>query len=296
MSRRAPGTDVPGRGFKLALALLILGTAVVVFIAEKRWPLRRRTQAEPARTLRNLTLGAMSMTVVGLLQGPVVKPLAARVAKNRLGIAQSLPAKAWLRDVVAFLLLDYMIYLWHILTHKVSFLWRFHLVHHIDMDLDVTTALRFHALDMALSIPWRAGQVRLCGASARALSAWQSFFFASVLFHHSNLRLPLALERRLVRFLPTPRLHGIHHSMVKEETNSNWSSGLSVWDWLHGTLRTDVSQEAIRIGVPGYRDPSEHTLGESLALPFVRQRDAWLADDGERVEREPPAPGRLFPE
>jgi sterol desaturase/sphingolipid hydroxylase (fatty acid hydroxylase superfamily) len=267
----------------------MVGAAAVLFILEKRRPLRRRTQNEPARTLRNLAMGALSLAVVALVQSPIVKPLAARVASRRLGVAQHLPGPPWLRDAVAFLLLDYTIYIWHVLTHEVPFLWRFHVVHHVDMDLDTTTALRFHAVDMALSIPWRAAQVRLCGASPRALQIWQAFFFVSVLFHHSNLRLPLTLERALVRVLTTPRLHGIQHSIVREETNSNWSSGLSVWDWLHGTLRVDVPQDAITIGVPGYRRPSEVALGASLALPFVDQREAWLTADAERIERDPHA-------
>jgi sterol desaturase/sphingolipid hydroxylase (fatty acid hydroxylase superfamily) len=266
----------PGRALTVALGALMFGAAVVLFVWEKRRPLRRATQAEPARTLGNLALGAMSLAVVGMLQSPIVKPLAARVERRRLGIAQRLPGPGWLRDAAAFLLLDYSIYVWHVLTHRLPFLWRFHLVHHVDMDLDTTTALRFHAVDMALSIPWRAAQVRVCGAGPRALELWQAFFFVSVLFHHSNLRLPIALERLLVRVLTTPRLHGIHHSAVREETDSNWSSGLSLWDWLHGTIRIDVPQHSITIGVPGYRDPGEITLGRSLALPFIRQRDAWL--------------------
>ncbi len=279
--------EQPSRALTIALGALMIGAAVVLFVWERRRPLRRRTQEEPARTLRNLAMGAMSLAVVALLQSPLVKPLAARVERCRLGIAQRLPVPAWLRDGVAFLLLDYTIYVWHVLTHRVPFLWRFHLVHHVDMDLDTTTALRFHAIDMALSIPWRAAQVRVCGAGPRALQLWQTFFFLSVVFHHSNLRLPPGVERMLARVLTTPRLHGIHHSIVQDETNSNWSSGLSFWDRLHRTLRTDVAQDAITIGVPAYRDPSEITLGRSLALPFIEQRDAWLTRQGACIERDP---------
>jgi sterol desaturase/sphingolipid hydroxylase (fatty acid hydroxylase superfamily) len=268
----------------------MIGAAVVLFAAEKRRPLRRRTQQEPARTLRNLAMGATSLGVVRVLQSPVVQPLAVRAAERRLGLAQQLPAPAWVRDAAAFLLLDYTIYVWHVLTHRVPFLWRFHVVHHADMDLDTTTALRFHAADMTLSIPWRAAQVRLCGASPRALQLWQTFFFVSVLFHHSNLRLPLRLERILVRLLTTPRLHGIHHSVVRRETDSNWSSGLSIWDSLHRTLRTDIPQDAVTIGLPAYRDPRELTLARSLALPFVAQRDAWMTFDGDRIERDDAIP------
>lgn len=228
--------------------------------------------------IRNLVMGAGSIAVVNFIQRPLVDPLAAHVREQRSGVAQRIDGPEWLQDAVAFLLLDYTMYVWHFLTHKVPFLWRFHLVHHIDLDLDTTTALRFHAADMAISIPWRAGQVAICGASPRALLLWQSFFFVSVLFHHSNMRLPLALERRLVRVLTTPRMHGIHHSMVREETDSNWSSGISLWDWLHGTIRVDVPQEAITIGVPAYADPEKTKLGPSLLLPFSAQRNAWAGN------------------
>ena len=260
--------------------------AITLFIAEKRRPLRRQHQDEPSRTIRNLVLGAGSIAVVNLLQRPLVDPLAVRVREQRWGIAQRVRGPEWVRDVAAFLLLDYTIYVWHVLTHKVPFLWRFHLVHHIDLDLDTTTALRFHAADMAISIPWRAGQVAICGASPRALLLWQSFFFVSVLFHHSNLRLPLGLERRLVRVLTTPRLHGIHHSMVREETSSNWSSGLSLWDWLHGTIRVDVPQAAITIGVPAYADPKQTELVPSLMLPFGKQCDSWEEANVPRYPKE----------
>ena len=215
------------------------------------------------------------MAVVAWLQRPLVDPLAVKVAERRMGLAQQLPAPPWLRDAVAFLALDYSIYLWHVLTHRVPFLWRFHLVHHVDLDMDTTTALRFHLADMALSIPWRAAQVRVCGTSPRALLLWQSFFFTSVLFHHSNLKLPWRIERRLARVLTTPRMHGIHHDAVREHSDSNWSSGLSWWDWLHGTGRLDIPQRDIVIGVPAYRTAEDVSLRRSLSLPFVHQRPAW---------------------
>ncbi len=276
----------PSRWLTLALGIATTAAALLLFLAEKRRPLREQNQHEPARTVRNLVMGATSMAVVALLQRPLVEPLAERVAERRWGLARQLPAPEWARDAAAFLLLDYTIYIWHVLTHKVPFLWRFHVVHHLDMDMDTTTAMRFHAVDMAISIPWRAAQVLVCGASPRALLLWQSFFFGSVLFHHSNLRLPLALERRLVRVLTTPRLHGIHHSVVRDETNSNWSSGLSVWDWLHGTIRVDVPQDRLELGVPAYQNPKTLELVPSFLLPFRRQREAWLSADGLTVERD----------
>lgn len=269
--------------FKLLLPTLTLGAAAAILVGERRSPLRQRTQAEPSRIVRNLALGAFSMGVVSAVEGPVVRPLARRAEARHRGLVQRIPAPAWLRDAAAVLAMDYTIYLWHILTHKVPVLWRLHLVHHVDLDMDATTALRFHAADMLVSVPYRAAQVALLGVSPRALRFWQAFFFLSVLFHHSNLRLPPRLERRLSRVLTTPRMHGIHHSTVRTETGSNWSSGFSLWDHLHRTFRLDVPDRRVQVGVPAYRDPSSIQLRPSLAMPFLRQRDAWQAQPGRLV-------------
>jgi sterol desaturase/sphingolipid hydroxylase (fatty acid hydroxylase superfamily) len=256
---------------------LLGAAAALILIGERRGPLRERTQPAAGRIAGNLVLGGLALATVGLIEGPVVRPLSVRAERRRAGLVQRLHAPAWVRDMLAFLLMDYTVYLWHIGTHRIAFLWRFHLVHHVDLDMDASTALRFHAADMAISVPYRALQVVAIGVSPRALAAWQGFFFLSILFHHSNLRLPHALERRLARFITTPRMHGIHHSTVRAQTDSNWSSGLSVWDHLHRTFRLDVPQSAIAIGVPGYRDPDELTIVRSLAMPFGHERDAWVA-------------------
>ena len=244
-------------------------------LAERRTRLRRPTQPEPARTIRNLVMGALSMAVVTAVEQPLSGRLADRMERRRRGLVQRLPLPRLGRDALAVLGMDYTIYLWHVLTHKVPALWRFHLVHHIDLDMDTSTALRFHAADMLVSLPWRLAQVGVLGTSRRALAAWQAFFFASVLFHHSNLRLPPRAERALARLFTTPRMHAIHHSAQRNHTDSNWSSGLSLWDHLHGTFRLDLPQDSIRIGVPAYRDPAETRLRPSLTLPFRRQRNAW---------------------
>ena len=249
--------------------------ALALFVAEKKRPLRTPTQHEPTRSIANLALGAVSMATVALIEAPLTSPLAERAKRKRRGLVQWLRLPDWVRDATAALLMDYTIYLWHVATHKVPFLWRFHLVHHVDLDLDTTTALRFHGADMAISAPYRAAQVALIGVSPRALRIWQGWFFLSVLFHHSNIRLPERFERILARFVTTPRMHGIHHSAVEDETGSNWSSGFAFWDHLHRTFRLDVPQDAITIGVPAYRDPDETGLQRSMTMPFGYERDAW---------------------
>jgi sterol desaturase/sphingolipid hydroxylase (fatty acid hydroxylase superfamily) len=166
------------------------------------------------------------------------------------------------------ILMDYTLYLWHVLCHRAPLLWRAHAVHHVDRDLDASTALRFHFAELIASVPWRAGQVVLIGVSPKALSAWQNWLMLSILFHHSNLALPRSVERAVGRLFVTPRMHGIHHSIEHDEVNANWSSGLTLWDWLHGTLKLDV-EDSITIGVRSFGDPEQVRLPDMLALPFT---------------------------
>lgn len=260
-----------GRNGTLALGTLLFGAAIVgIVVLERQRPLRGSSEPEPRRTVRNLTLGALSMAVVAILERPLVERLARQSQERRRGLVQMLPVRSEARDLLAMLMMDYTIYLWHVATHRIGYLWRLHQVHHLDLHLDSTSALRFHFAEMAVSIPYRALQIFAIGTSQRALALWQRFFFVSVLFHHSNLRLPERLERALAPILVTPRMHGIHHSVVPGETNSNWSSGLSVWDRLHCTLRLEVPHSRLSIGPPGGAVEDELPIGRSLTLPFRR--------------------------
>jgi sterol desaturase/sphingolipid hydroxylase (fatty acid hydroxylase superfamily) len=152
-------------------------------------------------------------------------------------------------------------------------------VHHTDLDLDVSTAFRFHAGELLLSIGWRGAQILLLGVGPGVLLAWEAAIQAATAFHHSNWRLPATLERALNAVLVTPRMHGIHHSVVEAETNSNWSVIFSWWDRLHGTRRAGGLDGTLAIGLPAYRDPGELGVGQLLTLPFGRQRDAWRPGD-----------------
>jgi len=197
-------------------------------------------------------------------------------------LLQQLSLPPWLHVLLAFALLDYTLYLWHVLAHRVPWLWRLHQVHHVDRDMDASTAVRFHGAEIALAIPWRLGQILSLGVSPLALAVWQLGTLLMILFHHANVRLSTTTERWLSRLVVTPRLHTIHHSIVHEETSANWSSGLTVWDWLHGTLRRDVPAQEVVIGVPAYQQPRDVTLPKLLAMPFTTQRPSWQWPDGRR--------------
>jgi sterol desaturase/sphingolipid hydroxylase (fatty acid hydroxylase superfamily) len=258
-----------------------------------------RPEVEPKfrRVVRNAVVAALAFGVVLLLQTPALGPLWRWMETNRVGLLNRVELPRAAEVILAVVLLDYTLWHWHWLNHRVPFLWRFHLVHHVDRDLDASTALRFHFGEMALSVPYRLAQVALIGADAFSLGLWQAVLLPSILFHHSNLRLPLSLERVLVRVLVTPRMHGIHHSAYENETNSNWSSLLSAWDYLHGTALLGVPQRAVEIGVPAHRRPEAVTLGPILTLPFRRQQEDWLGPDGQRrVRPHPPEAGRRLAE
>lgn len=265
---------------------LVAGAFAGIFIWEIARPLRREVEGKTRRLPRNLAVAGLGAITVHLAEAPIVEPLARRVHRQRMGLLPRLNLPRWLETCLAVLLLDYTLYLWHVLTHRVPAFWRFHVVHHADLDLDASTALRFHFGELAISVPWRAAQIAAIGVSPRALSIWQTGLLVAIMFHHSNVRLPVQAERWLSRVLVTPRMHGIHHSIIPGETNSNWSSGLAVWDWLHGTVRLNVPQDAIEIGVAPYRSADDVTLPAILVMPFVEQPPTQALPDGQAPRRD----------
>ena len=271
-------------------APLIIGAFGALWWWERRHPLRREVEPKLKRNARNLAVAALGAAALAVTEKPLAERLTALVEQRRWGLLKLFRLPRWLEVALAVALLDYTLYLWHVLVHRVPFLWRMHLAHHVDLDLDASTALRFHFSEMVVSVAWRAGQIILIGVSPLSYSVWQTFLFLSIIFHHSNARLDERTERLLNVFIVTPRMHGIHHSIIRAETDSNWSSGLTLWDWLHGTLRLDVPQDAITIGVPAYRAPEEVTLEKVLALPFIAQRPTWQLPDGTKlIRREIPS-------
>ena len=255
----------------------MFGAAVgALYVVERLRPLRVRREPGAARVGRNLAMGLLAGATTAASEWPVVAPVQRLAERHRLGLVRQLGLPRAARIVLGFLLLDYTLYLWHRFNHRVPFLWNFHAMHHIDLDLDSTTGLRFHFGELALAAWFRAGQILLIGVDRETLRAWQQMLFASVVFHHSNVELPIGIERRLVRLLVTPRMHGIHHSMRVADSDTNFSSLLSCWDRLHGSLQLKVPQASITIGVEGFARPEDVTLVESLTVPFRGDRRLLL--------------------
>ena len=269
----------------LALALLL----IALLLAEWHVALRQRTRPVLGRLLINAGISVLSFTTAALLVRPAALAVAGLAQDAPFGVIHLVPLPPAARFVLAFLLMDLSFYWWHMANHHIPLLWRFHNVHHIDPDLDVSTAFRFHFGEVAMSAAFRVFQVGAVGLSAPMFAAYELVFQASTLFHHSNVRMPIHVERCLSLVLVTPRMHGIHHSQVRDETDSNYSVVFSWWDRLHRTMGLNIPQADIVVGVPGYSRPEDNRLWNTLLLPFRRQRDYWLVPDGTSARRGPAA-------
>ena len=258
----------------ITIGVVALVWSVLLYF-ELRRPLRRTVEPKGRRTARNLTLGGFSLLAGILMEAVLVVPVARWTEMRGVGLCNVLDIPLWLEVPLAFVLLDYTLWWWHWASHRVPLLWRFHLVHHVDRDLDASTALRFHFGEHLISFFYRAAQIIVFGASLKAIWTFQLILFASILFHHSNVRMPARLEALLVRLVVTPRMHGIHHSDRRAESRTNFSSLLAFWDYLHRTICLSLPQDQVTIGVPAYRSADDVTVGRIIAIPFVRQRDDW---------------------
>lgn len=262
--------------FRLALVVGVLGVALIL---EWLYPLRRPTQPKQKRLLINLGLATISAAILRFSFYPVVMYMAFQTEAHQFGLLPAMGVSGTGALLLSIVLLDGTLFYWHWMLHKIPFLWRFHNVHHIDLDLDSSTAFRFHFGELALSTVFRSGQILVFGITPFNLALFELLITTFAQFHHGNFRLPLGVERLLARVTITPRLHGIHHSTVKSETDSNFGTIFSCWDYFHQTFKADVSQDEIVIGVPSYREPREQNLWHVLRMPFQRQR-AWRYPNG----------------
>jgi len=270
----------------LFIPLVATGILVVLFVLERLFPLRPRTRSLVARLVVNLAIAILMFAAAVALVQPATKWALHWSAEKPFGLVHLVGLPASAKFALGFLLVDLAFYYWHVANHRVPFLWRFHNVHHIDPDLDVTTAFRFHFGEIAFSSVFNLLAFSVIGLSGWAFAAYQLTFQAEVLFHHSNLRLPIRFERLLSKAIVTPRMHGIHHSQVWRENNSNFGTVFTWWDRLHRTLGLNIPQSQIAIGIPGYSRNEDNRVGDALLMPFRKQRDYWRRADGTAVERE----------
>lgn len=254
---------------------IFFGLFALLALAEALAPRRPRQQPRSSRWTTNwgitiantLTLRLMALALPLLAVGA-----AADAQSQGWGLFNLLGWPAWLEVLMSVLLLDLAIWAQHLVTHKVPFLWRLHRVHHADVDIDVTTAIRFHPLEIALSMLLKIGLVYLLGPSALAVVLFEILLNGTAMFNHANWRLPLGLDRVLRLVLVTPDMHRVHHSVHRAEHDSNYGFALSIWDRLFGTYIAQPAKghDAMEIGLE-WRDDRPSRFGWSLALPFFRK-------------------------
>jgi sterol desaturase/sphingolipid hydroxylase (fatty acid hydroxylase superfamily) len=267
---------------------LVPGIFVLLLALESLRPLRRLKRARRPRYVVNGALTGLGFVVGVLAVRPAALGAALWTQHHSIGLLHLAALPLWVKVAAGFLLMDLTFYYWHRLNHTRPLLWRFHNVHHADPDMDVTTSFRFHWGEVLYSTVFRLVQVSLIGVAPLTYLVYEVAFNGATMFHHSNLRLPVAWERRLNRVFVTPRMHGVHHSAVGPETNSNYSVIFSWWDLLNRSLTLNVVQREIVIGVPGYLRPGDNRILPMLALPFARQRPYWRWPSGKASLRSKP--------
>jgi len=253
---------------------------IFLFLVEQINPLRKKTKPVLKRFFINLTLTGIVFIVGGLVVRNVGLGTSKWISARDLGLLFFFPLPQWANILIGFLLFDLTFYYWHLANHRIPLLWRFHNVHHIDPDLDVSTSFRFHFVEIAYSSFFRVFQVFVIGATPLTYVIYETVFMCGTMLHHSNIKLPLKIEYYLNKVLVTPRMHGIHHSDVKDETNSNYSVLFSFWDKLHKSLVLNIPQSTIKIGVPGYQLTQDNQLFRLFIMPFISQRQYWHNKDG----------------
>jgi sterol desaturase/sphingolipid hydroxylase (fatty acid hydroxylase superfamily) len=270
---------VTAKPYLLTVALAILWTAQYVS------PFYRGRQHQMRHAVLNLGLGLFNWGLVALVFAGATKLALDYSATHTVGVLHHLPSDTpmWLQWVIAFAMMDFWKYLWHRINHRVPLLWRFHAVHHSDSEMDVTSAIRFHTVEILVSAVFLLALNPLFGVSMSQLFAYESAFLFCVMFQHANLKLPLALDRFLRLFIVTPRMHFVHHSDHQPETDSNYTSLFTIWDRLLGTYRVNDDTESITLGLKDHDQHDSQEIMGMLAAPFKKRPN----DGSEEASSEP---------
>lgn len=265
---------LPSEGaIRLAAFLAIFGGMAVFELVSPR--LERAEMAGALKTQRwftNLSMVILSSILLRLIFPAAAVGAAVWAEGNGWGLFRGLALDPLLAGVLAFVLLDFAVWLEHVASHKIPLLWRFHRMHHADTGFDVTTGLRFHPVEILLSMAWKALIIVLLGPPVLAVLVFEIVLNGTAMFNHSNVRLPLALDRLVRRILVTPDMHRVHHSTIRRETDSNYGFNFPFWDRVFRTYNDQPSKghEGMDIGLDAWRGREPASLSWSLRLPFRR--------------------------
>jgi sterol desaturase/sphingolipid hydroxylase (fatty acid hydroxylase superfamily) len=251
-----------------------LGAFALFFTAFALWelaaPRRAATVGRGRRWPGNLGILIADIATVRVLVPTAAVGASLYAAGNGIGLINYLHLRLSVAALIGFLALDLAIYLQHVVFHKVPLLWRLHRMHHADLDIDVTTGLRFHPFEILISLAIKIAVILALGIPVVAVILFEVVLNVTSMFNHSNVSMPAWLDRALRFIVVTPDMHRVHHSILRHETDSNFGFNLPWWDRLFGTYRPqpEAGHAGMTIGIPAFRDPGESRIDRLLTQPF----------------------------
>ncbi len=250
---------------------LYWGGILLFLLLEFKFSYRTPSVSKSRRWFANLPLSIINGAVYHACYFTVIMGVIVLAADNQLGLLNSLSLPWWLQTALGIIILDFFIYIWHLLNHEVPFFWRFHRVHHSDMNMDVSTSNRFHLGELMLSGLLRLAVVYTFGISLTTYFLFEILVNLSIQFHHSSIRISPVFEKFWMLLLVPPSMHRIHHSVKIGERDSNYGVLFSIWDRLLGTLTSGIAQEQIVIGIGSHRNFERLNLWHLMIMPFTRK-------------------------
>lgn len=255
------------------------GVFAVMAVWEMVAPRRQLTVSKRTRWLSNIGIVVLNSVILRLLFPAAAVGVAAFSAQNGWGLLNYYSMPFWLAVVLSVVVMDFIIYLQHVMVHAVPALWRLHRVHHADLDYDLTTGARFHPIEIILSMLIKFATIVVLGPPVIAVVIFEVVLNATAMFNHGNVRIPEIIDRYVRWFVVTPDMHRVHHSVEDDETNSNFGFNLPWWDRLFGTYRDQprAGQAGMTIGIHKYRDPQQVAkLPGMLMLPFKGEISGYV--------------------
>ncbi|MDT8447686.1 MAG: sterol desaturase family protein [bacterium] len=267
---------------ELAVRLgFFFGVFILVALAEAAFPRRKRQYSRKLRWYANIGIVFLNSAIARLVLPILPMVLAATAVERGWGLFNILSVPYWFALIASVVLLDFFIYLQHVMVHAVPLLWRLHRMHHTDLDYDVTTGARFHPIEILLSLVIKLALVLVLGPPVVAVLAFEVILNAMAMFNHGNLKLPLGLDRWLRWVVITPDFHRVHHSTDPKETNRNFGFNLSWWDRLLGTYKAQpaLGHEGMEIGIDKFREAKYLHLHQLLMQPFYPEGQFYAFND-----------------
>lgn len=248
-----------------------LAVLVLAGTAETLWPRRKLTQSKFRRWLSNLSISVISTTALRLMLPLVPTGLALYLADNGWGLFHIIPLPYWITFILTVLLLDLLIYWQHVVFHRYPLLWRLHRMHHIDLDIDASTGVRFHPIEIILSMLLKLATILLLGPPPEAVLTFEVLLNGCALFNHANIRIPLGVDAILRLLVVTPDQHRVHHSTYPNEVNANYGFNFPWWDRMFHTYVAQPrdGHTGMRIGLNIFRDPKYISISRMLSIPFL---------------------------